>query len=49
MFHISTFVTPQKLKRSLLSRYDVMGPQVICLELVPPLPRHVRATVNTRR
>ena len=46
MFHISTFVTPQKLKRSLLSRYDVMGPQVICLELVP---RHVRATVNTRR
>jgi hypothetical protein len=23
---------PQRLKRSILSRYEVMGPQVICLE-----------------
>jgi hypothetical protein len=38
---LSTFVTPQKLKRSILSRYEVMGPQVTCLE-----PRKVRVCVR---
>ena len=32
MAQVSTFVMPQKHKRSILSRYEVVGPQAICLE-----------------